>query len=225
MARRADRLDRLATELREEFGIAVRTVPLDLGGSDAVDILRDRLASSQPIDAVINCAGFATRGPFIDEEGGRTQEELRLNIGVVVEISRAFLPPMIERRRGALVNIASLFAYQPAPNMAIYGATKAFVLNFTEALWSEARGSGVKVLAVSPGPTRTEFFDTLEGFAATVPRQIFQAPEQVVRATLRALDRRNTPPSITSGGLASALARGTRLIGRHAAIKVAAALT
>ncbi len=225
VARRADRLAALATELRETFGVEVTVLALDLGAIGAIEQLRDQLTRSRPLDAVINCAGFGTRGHFAEEDLDRLQQEIQLNVVAVVAISRAFLPTMIAQRRGALVNIASLFAYQPAPNMAVYGATKAFILNFTEALWHEVRGSGVKVLAVSPGPTRTEFFDAIEGFADEVPRRVFQTPEQVVGATLRALDRRDPPPSITSGGLATALSRATRLVTRRAAIRLAAAIT
>ena len=108
--------------------------------------------------------------------------------------------------------------------MAIYGATKSFTLHFTEALWYETRRSGVKVLVVSPGPTRTEFFDSLQGFG-DVPARVFQSPELVVEATLRALDRRNSPPSIASGALANTIARTTRLVSRRAAIRIAALLT
>jgi len=225
VARRTERLATLATELHTRFGVEVTTVALDLTSAGAIDILQAQIADARPFDAVFNCAGFGTRGPFADEDVHRIQQEIQLNVSTVVAISRTFLPPMIAQRRGALVNIASLFAYQPAPNMAVYGATKAFVLNFTEALWSEAHGTRVKILAVSPGPTRTEFFDTIAGFADDVPQRVFQTPEQVVGTTLRVLGRRNPPPSIASGGLANALSRGTRLVTRRAAIRIAAAIT
>jgi short-subunit dehydrogenase len=95
------------------------------------------------------------------------------------------------------VNVASTAAFQPTPGMAVYGATKAFVLNFTEALWAEARGTGLTVLAVCPGPTRTEFFDVVGSEDAAVGRM--QTADQVVTTALRALDRRSTPPSVVSG--------------------------
>lgn len=223
VARRADRLDTLAAVLRDDYRAAVTTVPLDLALPDAVATLGARIAGVGTLDAVVNCAGFGTHGPFAEEDADRVREEIAVNIGAVVGVTRAFLPPMLAAGRGAIVNVASLFAYQPAPNMAVYGATKAFVLQFSEALWYEARQGGVKVLAVSPGPTRTEFFDHL-GTPMNIPARVFQTPEQVVRAALRALDRRDSPPSIAAGGLSNLLSRTTRLLPRRAAIRLAAAL-
>lgn len=224
VARRADRLDALAAILRDESRVAVTTVPLDLALPDAVATLHERIAGAGMPDTVINCAGFGTHGPFAGEEADRVQEEIAVNIGAVVGVTRAFLPPMLAAGRGAIVNVASLFAYQAAPNMAVYGATKAFVLHFSEALWHETRGGGVKVLAVSPGPTRTEFFDHLET-PMDIPARVIQTPEQVVRATFRALDRRNSPPSVASGGLANLLSGTTRFLPRRAAIRLAASIT
>lgn len=224
VARRAERLDDLASELRERFGIVATTVALDLSVVGAIEALQDRVADARSIDTVINCAGFGTHGRFAAEDAGRIRAEMQLNVGAVVEVTRAFLPSMLQSGRGAIVNVASLFAYQPAPDMAVYGATKSFVLHFTEALWHETRKTGVKVLAVSPGPTRTEFFDAIEGFEG-VPERVFQTPEEVVARTLRALDRRDSPPSIASGGLANVLSRVTRLVPRRAAIGIAAIFT
>ena len=223
VARREDRMNTLASELRGKFGIEAEVVVLDLSASGAMNMLKDRITSAKPIDTIINCAGFGTYGPFVAEDEVQVREEIQVHVGAVVDVTRAFLPEMVQQGRGAIVNVASLFAYQPAPDMAIYGAAKAFVLNFTEALWYETRKTGVKVLAISPGPTRTEFFDSLGDFE--VPKQVFQSPEQVVGTTLRALDRRISPPSVTSGGLAYVLSRGTRLIPRRAAIRIAALLT
>lgn len=141
----------------------------------------------------------------------------------MIDITRAFLPAMIREGGGAVVNVASIFAYQPTPDMAVYGAAKAFVLNFTEALWYESRGTGVKVLVVSPGPTRTEFFDSMGGFE--MPRRISQTPEQVVETTLRALNRRNPPPSVASGVLTRVSALLPRLVPRRVAVRIAALYT
>jgi len=224
VARRADRLTALASELQAKFATDVTVIALDLSVVGAVETLKERLTALRPIDTIINCAGFGTHGPFVAEDEGRVREEIQLNIGVVIDITRAFLAPMLSSGRGAVVNIASLFAYQPSPNMAVYGATKSFILHFTEALWYETRKSGVKVLAVSPGPTRTEFFNALQGLD-DVPARVFQSPEMVVAATLRALDRRHSPPSIASGALSNALARTTRLVSRRTAIRIAALFT
>lgn len=223
VARRSDRLTALAADLHRTFGVEAMVVTLDLGVTGAADTLKEQVGDGQPIDMVVNCAGFGTYGPFVSEDTHRLRDEIHINIGAVVDITHAFLPSMIGRGRGAIVNVASLFAYQPAPNMAVYGAAKAFVLNFTEALWHETRRTGVKVIAVAPGPTRTEFFDAIQGMKP--PQSVFQSPEQVVSATMRALDQRHSPPSIPSGGLANGLSRITRLVPRRTAIGIAARLT
>lgn len=224
VARRADRLEALAAELRAQFGVAATVVARDLGVVGVGEALRADLAEAGPPDTIFNCAGFGTRGPFAEEAQDEIRDEVQVNIGATVAICRAFLPDLIAQRRGAIVNIASVLGYQPTPNMAVYGATKAFVLNFTEALWYETRATGVKVLAVSPGPTRTEFFNRVEGFEETIPPRVMQTPEQVVRATFRALDRRDSPPSVPSGALSQTLSRVTRLVPRRVAIRIAAAI-
>ncbi len=223
VARREDRLTALASELRGKFGTNAEVVVLDLGAVSAVETMKGRIMDPRPVDTVINCAGMATHGPFVSADGSRSQGEIQVNIGAVVDIARAFLPAMIREGRGTVVNVASIFAYQPTPDMAVYSAAKAFVLNFTEALWYESRGTGVKVLVVSPGPTRTEFFDSMGGYE--MPRRISQTPEQVVETTLRALKRRDTPPSVASGLLTRVSALLPRLVPRRVAIRIAALYT
>ena len=109
--------------------------------------------------SLINCAGFGTFGPFHTEDVGRLHDEISVDLTNVVDISRAFIEPLRAAGTGVLINVASMAAYQPNPNMAVYRATKAFVLNFTEALWQESQGTGLRILALSPGATKTEFFD------------------------------------------------------------------
>lgn len=197
VARRADRLDALAAELTQQYRIDVTTVAFDLGAPDAGRRLRAELDQrGVVVTSLVNNAGFGTHGPFVEEDPERVQAELTLNIASLVDVTRAFLPSLT----GVLVNIASLLAYQPWPTAAVYGATKSFVLHFTEALWQETRTarSGLKVLALSPGPTKTEFFDVAgsENMSAGAP---MQTPTQVVNTALRTLNRRNPPPSVVSG--------------------------
>ena len=125
---------------------------------------------------------------------------------------------MLGHGRGALINVASTAGYQSLPYMAVYGATKAFVLSFTEALWKESRGSGLRVLALSPGATRTEFFDVVGYEAHTGPAQ---SPADVVGLALRAVDRRNSPPSIVSGVGNRLMALSPRWVTRRASLAVA----
>lgn len=214
VARRADRLDALAGRLRAEHGIAVTTIPLDLAAAGAAATLReetDRLGLD--VHTLVNNAGFATHGRFEVADPDRIRSEIALNVATLVALSRAYIPDLVRHGDGALVNIASTAAYQPVPSMAVYSATKAFVLSFTEALWHETRGSGLRVLALSPGATRTEFFDVVGSENARVGRM--QTAQQVVDLALTTLDRRNAPPSVISGTGNRVSAALSRLLSRR----------
>jgi short-subunit dehydrogenase len=219
VARRAGRLEELAAELRTAHGVTVTVVPFDLARPDAGRALRAELdARSLSVHLLVNNAGFGTHVPFVRTEPARIEEEITLNVSALVDLTRAFVPPMVDAGRGAVVNLASIAAYQPTPGMAVYGATKAFVLHFTEALAFELRGSGVKVLTVSPGPTSTEFFDVAGPGASGGAR--FQSAEQVVSAALRALERRSTPASTVSGALNLLTASAARFVPRRVALAI-----
>jgi short-subunit dehydrogenase len=197
VARRVDRLEALAAEIRSKHGVEVTVHPADLAEAGVGQRLKAELdGRGIRVGTVVNNAGFGSHGPFAEADSARMIGEIQLNVGSLVEISRAFMPDLLAGS-GALVNIASTAAFQPTPGMAVYGATKAFVLNFTEALWFEARGSGLTVLAVCPGPTKTEFFDVVGSTDAAVGRM--QTPKQVIDAAFSALDRKSSPPSVVSG--------------------------
>ena len=197
VARRADRLERVAASIRSEHGVRADVVAADLTRPDATTgLLADLRERGVTIDVLVNNAGFATHATLLDEDRQRIDEEVRLNVATVVELTHALLPGMVERRRGVVVNVASTAAFQPVPGMAVYGATKAFVLSFTEAVAYEVRDSGVRVLALCPGATQTEFFDIV-GDAASVGRR--QTPEQVVDTALRAIDARRSRSTVVSG--------------------------
>jgi short-subunit dehydrogenase len=198
VARRTDRLEDLARKLRDPDGISVTTLSKDLSRAGAGAELREELAGRGiRIDTLINNAGFATSGPLVKEDPAVIASEISLNVASLVETTRAFLPEMLAAGRGALINVASTAAFQPVPGMAVYGATKAFVLSFTEAVAHETKESGLRVLALCPGATRTEFFDVLGSQAAAVGR--LQGASEVIDTALRALDRRTTPVSVVSG--------------------------
>lgn len=220
VARRADRLDSLAAELGSAHGVEARTLVLDLAQPGVGAILAERLGPAAPIDTVINNAGFGTRSPLAREDPALIEREIAVDVTALVSITRAFLPPMIERGRGAIINVASTASYQPVPGMAVYSASKAFVRTFTEAVWHEARPAGVKVLSLSPGPTRTEFFDVVGTEDAAVGA--FQTAEQVVNTALRALDKRSTPPSAISGAANRLSAASVRLVPRRLVLDIAA---
>ncbi|MEV7512788.1 SDR family NAD(P)-dependent oxidoreductase [Streptomyces sp. NPDC090085] len=198
VARRLDRLERLAEDLEARYGTRAHVVAADLSAPGAAAALHAELDSRGiRVQTLVNNAGFGSHGAFAGQDPARINEMIQLNVIALTELTRQFLPQMTADGRGALVTVASAAAYQPTPSMAVYGATKAFVLNFTEAVAYETRASSLRVLAVSPGPVRTEFFDVVGSNDAAVGRMA--TPEQVVTATLRALDRRSSPPSIVAG--------------------------
>jgi uncharacterized protein len=219
VARREDRLTALAQSLRDKHGVTAQPLPFDLGEPGAAAALASSLAGrSLHPDTLVNAAGVGTHGAFAAADPAAISAELRLNVTATVELSRAFLPGMLASGRGALVNIASTAAYQPTPSMAVYGAGKAFVLHFTEALAYETRHSGLRVLAISPGPTSTEFFDVLGTRRPAVGR--WQTPHEVVSNALRALDRRHTPPSLISGRLNAVPVLGARFSPRRLTLAI-----
>ncbi len=220
VARRRDRLDALAVELREAHRITATVIPLDLSAPAAGRALATQVAErGLSVTSLINNAGFATDGPFHDEDAARLTEEINVDVANLVDITRAFIGPLRVAGTGVLVNVASMAAYQPIPGMAVYAASKAFVLSFTEALWHESRGTGLRVLSFAPGLTRTEFFDVL-GSAGYKGR--YQTPEQVVTAALHSLDRGNRQPSVTSGRMNSLSTTAARLLSRRRTVLVAA---
>ena len=198
VARRADRLEELARKLRAEHGVAVTVLPMDLGRAGVgKELLEEMATRGITVDTLINNAGFGTRAPLVEEDPEVIASEIALNVAALVDITRAFMPGMLSSGKGALVNVASTAAFQPIPGMAVYGATKAFVLSFTEAVAHESKSSGLRVLALCPGATRTEFFDVLGSESAAVGRM--QTSAQVVETALKALDRPGTPASVVSG--------------------------
>ena len=152
-ARRKDRLDALVAELGN-----ARAVEIDLSEPGATAaLMRDLEKAGEQVDILVNNAGFGLRGPFAELDATRQREMIDLNCGALTELCRAVAPAMVERRSGAILNVASTAAFQPGPWMGVYFATKAYVLSFTEALHEELKPHGVKVSALCPGPTRTEF--------------------------------------------------------------------
>jgi short-subunit dehydrogenase len=184
VARRRDRLEALAAELG-----GAEVIAMDLSAAGAPQRLLAELGARRlHADVLINNAGFGLVGRFAALPLDRQREMIELNIRALTELTHLVLPGMIERRRGAILNIASTAAFQPGPGFAVYFASKAFVLSFTEALHEEMRGKGIKVSALCPGPTATEFGE-VAGFTGSVPDFISADARSVCRAGLRGLDR------------------------------------
>ncbi|MFF4983812.1 SDR family NAD(P)-dependent oxidoreductase [Streptomyces sp. NPDC001046] len=197
VARRLDRLEELAGALKRRHGITARPLAADLARPGAAAALKTELAERGiTVQTLINNAGFGSHGAFAEQEPEHITRMIQLNVGAVAELTRTFLPELVADGRGALVTVASTAAYQTTPAMAVYGV-KAFVLSLTEALAHETRRSSLRVLAVSPGPVSTEFFDVVGTQEAAVGR--VSSPAEVVTAARRALERRRTPPSTVAG--------------------------
>ena len=218
VARRKDRLDALAKELGN-----ARAVALDLGRPDATErLMADFAKAGEQVDTLINNAGFGLIGLFAKRDPERLREMIDLNVGTLTDLARAVVPQMIERGRGAILNVASTAAFQAGPGMAVYFATKAYVLSLSEALHEELKPHGIKVSALCPGPTKTEFGD-VAGFKdkGWFDRISMDAPS-VVRKGLKGLDRNRAV--VVPGLLNKAGAAGTRLVPRIVTRKIAGSL-
>lgn len=181
VARSGAVLRQLATKLENQHGIQAAVVELDLSVPGAAQTLYDK---HPKVDGLINNAGFGTHGLLQDQDRARVNQEVQLNCGALVDLTQTYLPGMLSNKHGFIINIGSTAAFQPIPKMAVYGATKAFVLSFTQALWGELQGTGVHALAVCPGATSTQFFEVAgEGAAVGSMRTV----DDVVKTTFKGL--------------------------------------
>lgn len=161
-ARRVERLQKLADDLRKMYGNMVDVIPMDLAQPFAGEALWRAISDITPdIKVLVNNAGVGEAGNFADQAPDDIERMIHLNIATLTSLTRRVLPGMIERKRGKILNVASLAGFQPGgPGMAVYYASKSYVLSFSRGLRRELRGSGVSVTALCPGATQTEFADT-----------------------------------------------------------------
>jgi short-subunit dehydrogenase len=167
------------------------------------------------IDILINNAGVGLHGKFVGQDPDTNAAQIQLNCGTLVDLTARFLPSMTAAGHGVIINVASTAAFQPTPGMAVYGATKAFVLSFSEALWQECKDTGVKVLALCPGATETEFFARTGQEFLTEGRQ---TPKQVVDTAMAALEK--SSPTVVSGWRNTLLANGYRFTPRRLMVQI-----
>lgn len=187
-ARRTDRLEALATELRAAHGVTITVIAADLGAQDgAAGLVAEIGKRGLAVNTLINNAGFGAGGPVAEVDHDKLLGMIDVNCRALVELCHAVLPGMIQMRSGGILNVASTAAFQPGPFMAVYYASKAFVLSFSEALHEEVRGHGVHVAALCPGPTRTEFFDVAGASDDSMLRRLAADPDKVVADGLAAL--------------------------------------
>jgi short-subunit dehydrogenase len=177
VARDPRRLENAAAEISAAFGVEARPIALDLSkAEDARRLIEQLEGSGIAIDVLVNNAGFGLYGEFASSDLQSDLEMMRLNMESLAVLTRLFLPQMLERGRGRILNVGSTAGFQPGPLMALYYASKAFVLSFSEALANELRGSGVSVCVLCPGPTRTGFQDRA-GIGALFRRGVMSAAQ------------------------------------------------
>jgi len=187
VARRRERLEELARSL-EPLGARSECVAADLGDPGQTAEAASRVAQRAPA-VLVNNAGFGIGRAFARSDLAREEEMLRVHVGAAVRLTHAVLPGMVARGAGAVVNVASFAAFVPGPNNATYGATKAFLVSFSESLHVELRGTGVRVQALCPGFTHTEFHAAARVDEKTIPSLLWLSAESVVRESLDALGR------------------------------------
>src|SRR2546430_6526080 len=189
VARTEEKLVMLCSELGRSKSIRAQYVAMDLSEPDAAARLFEETQQRDlQIDFLINNAGFGSMGDFTKLDLERELNMIDLNVRSLVELTHRFLVPMRERKSGSIINVASTAGFQPVPFMATYAATKAFVLSFSEALWEENRPLGIKVMALCPGVTSTNFFEAARMYKPP-PARASQTPEDVVDTALRGLTR------------------------------------
>jgi short-subunit dehydrogenase len=211
VARREERLRSLEAELSADHGVVAETIVCDLAEPEERDRLVKELQAGPSGQLLVNNAGFGRRPTSRRALASGWWDGCRLNVEAVVDLTGRFVSGMVERGRGGVINIASLAAFQPLPGSAVYAASKAFVLSFSEALRTELRGSGVIVTAVCPGPVRTEFPD-VAGFGGVedrTPEAFWMSPADVARHAVDGAerDRRVVVPGTIN--------RATALAGQH----------
>jgi short-subunit dehydrogenase len=191
VARSEEKLITICNELGRMSGIRAQYFALDLTQPNAPALLFEETKKrGLEIDMLVNNAGFGSMGYFDKLDPAREIEMIQLNVTALLDLTHRFLLPMRDRKQGTIINVASTAGFQPVPFMATYAATKAFVLNFSEALWEENRPFGVHVMALCPGVTETNFFEAAK--MDRPPMRGSQTPEEVVEAAVRGLRRKKS---------------------------------
>ena len=218
VARRKERLDELASELGNARGVAI---DLSTPGASA-ELIGDVEAAGEQVELLVNNAGFGLIGRFAELDAVRERQMIDLNVGTLTDLCRAVAPQMIARKSGSILNVASTAAFQPGPKMAVYFATKAFVLSLSEALHEELKPHGIKVSCLCPGPTRTEFGD-VAGFGGNgMFDRVAMNAREVVEKGLRGLDKNRAV--VVPGWMNKVGAASTRFAPRPVVRKIAGAI-
>lgn len=202
VARSQEKLEKLASKLQQQHSVNAEVIVQDLTEPAAGKIVFESIQQKGlTVDLLINNAGFGDYGDFSDRDLTKQLAMIQLNIMAVTELTGLFLPLMKQRGHGAIVNLSSIAGFQPLPYMSVYAATKAFILSFTESLWAENKNTGVRILAVCPGPTESDFFDKADfpDSMAESQSKLMTPPKDVVAEALKALNKGQS--NIVTGGL------------------------
>jgi len=187
VARRKDRLDSLASDLTDIYGVRVSVVPVDLATDAGIAAVEQAIASTDDLGILVNNAGFGMYGPFARGDINRHLDMIRLHVLAVVRLTRAALPGMLARRRGIVINVSSLIAFYPIYGSTTYTATKCYLRSFTEALHQELAGTGVRAQSLCPGFVRTEFQECADIQSLAIPDGLCMSAQDVVAGSLRDL--------------------------------------
>jgi uncharacterized protein len=219
VSRSKQKLDSLAAQIRKSDDVDAKVIRADLSEEKAPDKVHAAVKRMRShVDILINNAGFGTYGPFHTLSTDEDHRQVMLNVVALVRLTHLFLPGMAAKGHGIVINVASASAFQPTPFMAVYGASKAFVLSFSEALWAEYRDQGIQVLAVCPGPTQTNFFARAGNEESIVGKK--RPVESVVASAMRALERGRS--YTVDGGLMYLMTQSVRLAPRGVVARSAA---
>lgn len=217
VARRKEKLEILAAKLKEEYKIEIVTAPIDLSKKKFLEELKEYVGKKE-VGVLINNAGFGSNGEFINADADEEAKMVMLNCVAPVILTHHFVRPMVERKKGAIIFLGSVVAFQPTPFMTTYSATKAFNAFMGDALWYELKKYNIDVLSLNPGGTSTEFQRVANSSAGPTPRTV----QQVVNTAMKSLGRK---PSVVDGFYNKVLAVSSRLISRKLTLLIAGYIT
>lgn len=220
VSRSKNKLDQLAADLQKRYNVDATVIVQDLSEEwSAMDIYEKVTEKNLPVDMLINNAGFGTTGTFLGSSETDTHKQVMLNVNAVVNMTQKFLPDMERKGSGAIINIASTSSFLPIPYMSVYAATKSFVLSFSESLHKEYRKKGIRILAVCPGTTQTDFFDSAPD---TIKAGGMRTTRQVVHTSYKALNKGKN--YVVDGKLNYLISLSPRIFSRRSMLRITAAM-
>ncbi|WLR43116.1 SDR family oxidoreductase [Bacillus carboniphilus] len=220
VARTKTALEQLAQDIRSKYNVEATVLTADLSVEYAAkEVVANLKEKGLEIDYLVNNAGFGTTGEFLDNAMEKDHQQIMVNIAAVTDLTHELLPSMVKKKSGTVINVASLVSFQPVPYMAVYAATKAFVLSFTESLAEEYRSKGITFFAICPGATETNFFNAAGDKTPSKTR----TPEQVVQTALKAIEKGKN--YAIDGKMNYVMAHSSRFFSRKQVAKLSAKMS